>query len=104
MGMTMKTLLVMVAWTTPLSALAAPMPKLTSYIESRVSAAEKSVQSGSGGFPKAQLQDINVDFVAQVGFGLSEVFHLTLLPELDLVFAPTAPPPAPPADSTPRGP
>jgi hypothetical protein len=62
-------------------------PRLTGYFENRVSLAEKSMRVASpAGTP--QLQAVNVDFIAQAGFGLSEVFKLTLYPELDLVFVP----------------
>jgi len=78
------------------SAYASPVPKLTTYIESRVAAAERAMQTGPALSGGVELTDYNVDFIAQAGFGVSEVFHLTLYPELDLVFVPTAPAPAQP--------
>lgn len=81
-----------------------PLPQLTSYFEMRVATAQRAMQNGPAPSSGVDLTDYNIDFVAQAGFGLSEVFQVTLYPELDLVFVPTNPSPEPSVAASPQRP
>jgi hypothetical protein len=74
------------------SAGATPNKPLAKYFYTRLSQVESVVQNEevqtSGGSTSVLLQDINVDLFAQVSFGLSDVFKLTLATELDFVLVP----------------
>jgi hypothetical protein len=63
---------------------------LSSYFEQKIALGENSMGSFE---PTGQvsLLDYNLQFVAQAGFGLSNVVSLVLYPEIDLVFVPSEP-------------
>ena len=78
------------------SAEAAAFPKLTQYFEDRVSLVRNSTHANPDplgtALAEAQVIDINIDFIAQASFGLSEVFKLSITPEIDFVLTPNQAP------------
>jgi hypothetical protein len=65
---------------------------LSSYFEQKILLGENSMRSYDPA-GSVNLVDYNLQFVAQVGFGLSDVVSLVLYPEIDLVFVPSEPEP-----------
>lgn len=61
--------------------------KLSGYFDQKISQAEGAVSQLPAPDGKSmELQDFNLDLSPSISFGISEIFNLTVSPEIDFVF------------------
>lgn len=73
------------------SALSAALPELADYFQKKLDLAQTSVCNSPQGDPHPDqiLQDINLDLISDMSFGIGGVLNLTISPEIDLVLTPS---------------
>lgn len=73
---------------------ATELPDLGAYFQQKLELAQASVctQPKSQSQADQTLQDINVDLISDMSFGIPSVLNFTISPELDLVFTPKSKP------------
>jgi hypothetical protein len=72
---------------------ASEIPKLSHFFDQKVSQVQSAMRGSSDptlgeALRNAHVVDFNLDFTAQINFGLSEVLRLSVSPEIDFVFVP----------------
>lgn len=68
---------------------------LENYFYTRLVQADSAAQKQSQTLSPIQLADINIDFLSQITFGITDVAKLTIATEVDFVLVPDSATPAP---------
>jgi hypothetical protein len=67
-------------------------PQLRDYFTSRITQVQTAVYESTSGPTSVNafaLQNINLDIIPSVSFGVPQVLSLTISPEIDFIFVPT---------------